>query len=220
MTCPASVLAGVDGVRPYAVAAIVAAVVVASLVTTGLDREAGTPADPGVPAAGPETPIEDWNPCLTHADGHVASVLVDLAWRARTPDRSRPVLAWVRLSLRAPRSDGLSSPEESDALLRVERDVRTAVALATRGLARLVGSITTPGVRELDFYGPSAGAVVADAIQAARDAGYEATVGTREDPAWSRYVGHPHPSVGVLQTIHQRPFLRILRERRDVASIA
>lgn len=209
-----------DRVRAIVVAGIVAAVLVASFVASRLDRKARKQADPRVFSAGTETLIEVRNPCLTHADGHVASVLVDLAWRARTPDRSRPVLAWVRLSLRAPRSDGLSWPEESDALLRVERDVRTAVALATRGSARLVGSITTPGVRELDFYGPSAGAVVADAIQAARDAGYEATGGTREDPAWSRYVGHPHPSVGVLQTIHQRPFLRILRERRDVASIA
>jgi hypothetical protein len=58
----------------------------------------------------------DWDFYSCRVDDKPASIFVDLGIRRDVPLSGRPYMAFVRLFMRAPRPDGLSSQEEFEDL--------------------------------------------------------------------------------------------------------
>ena len=125
---------------------------------------------------------DDWNSYLQLVEGRLASILVDMGIAQEAPIARYPTMAYLRLSMRRPRPDGLSSQEEFDDLGALE-DELTQAAQHT-GKAVHVGCSTTSGIRDFVFYcrDSSIEAVLRDAM--ARWPSYTFETGSRPDPEW------------------------------------
>lgn len=82
-------------------------------------------------------------------DGEPASIFVDLGIQASAPLSSHPHMAYVRLFMNNPRSDGLSSREEYDALINVESSIERTLCSDQVGY---VGRNTPGGCRDFFFH--------------------------------------------------------------------
>lgn len=133
---------------------------------------------------------DDWDFYLTIVDGNPASIFVDLAAVEDAPVAGMGQMVFLKVFMRSPRTDGLSSAEEFDALAALEDKVVQAAQDA--GL-RYVGRQTTSGFRDLIFYAASGAAeqVLAEAVLAFPD--YRFETGSRPDPDWDIYLDYLLP---------------------------
>jgi hypothetical protein len=157
---------------------------------------------------------DDWDFYLCRVDDEPASIFLDLGIATDAPRPDRPIMAHVRLYLREPRPDGLSSNTEFGTLSRLEDHLTRAV---TAGDAAVyVGRNTSGGCRDFYFYvaedgdwGEQVGVALA-AFPAYR---YE--TGSRPDPDWSIYFEFLHPSAEDMQRIRNRRVCDALRSNGD-----
>jgi hypothetical protein len=112
-------------------------------------------------------------------------------------------MAYVRVFMRRPRPDGLSSNEEFDELVRVEDSLEEAIANVSD--TTYVGRNTSGGNRDFYFYTADPKAF-AEAIEARMSAHpeYQFEIGSRSDPEWSVYCEFLYPSADDLQRIMNR----------------
>jgi NADPH:quinone reductase-like Zn-dependent oxidoreductase len=118
-------------------------------------------------------------------DDRPASIFVDLGVATEAPLTELPVLGYVRIRVRRPREDGLSSQAEFEALTAVEHALET---LQVDCAVAYVGRNTSDGHRDLYFYLRTAEAWemrVAGIMKAFPD--YQFESGTRADPKWTTY---------------------------------
>lgn len=156
----------------------------------------------------------DWDSYLCQVDGSIASIMVDLALARRNPDPALGLLAYLRLFMRRPRPDGLSSQEEFDTLNRIE-DAIDAV-LAESGQSLFIGRNTSAGMRDFLYY-------VADVTRFERDAAralaaftdYKYEIGHQPDPDWRVYREFLYPSPAAMNGIQNRRVLRNLEKHGD-----
>jgi hypothetical protein len=162
-----------------------------------------------------DAPVDDdWEFYACLVDGENASIFVNLALAKVAPVLALTCMAYVRIYMREPRPDGLSSQEEYQALISLE----DAVVPRLQELARAtyVGRNTSGGCRDFYFYSPLADdwdTRVAGVMSSFRDYQYEC--GIREDPEWNTYFTFLYPSERIMQTIQNRRTCEALESKGD-----
>lgn len=156
---------------------------------------------------------DNWNFYSLLVDSDPASIFVDLGIGAFAPMPDFPDMAYLRVYMRHPRPDGLSSQEEYEDLVALEKQVSAAVEQDGRTI--LVGRNTSSGNRDFYFYTRSPS--VEDDLRAAmsRWPDYEFDTGTRPDPDWSTYREFLYPSEEDFQRIGNREVVDRLLEHGD-----
>lgn len=91
----------------------------------------------------------DWDFYALRVDGQPASIFVDLGVEPEAPMSSHPHMAYVRLYMNQPRPDGLSSRDEYDALIDIEKALESKLCNDQVGY---VGRNTSGGCRDFYFY--------------------------------------------------------------------
>lgn len=159
----------------------------------------------------------DWDFYLCRVDDEPASIYVDLGIRNDVSRSDRPHMAYVRLFMRAPRPDGLSSQEEFDELVRLEDQVTAALVAETA--ATYVGRNTSGGCRDFYFYlaDPSnwtqrVSAALADFPE------YKYEAGSRLDREWTSYFKFLYPSPEDMERIQNRRVCESLEKNGDALS--
>lgn len=156
---------------------------------------------------------DDWDFYYCRVDDKPASIYLDLAAIAYAPLAQLPHMAFIRLRMREPRADGLSSQAEFGALCALEDHL---VATILGEGVQYVGRCTTNGCRDFVFYIADAPAwpdQVAACMAAFPD--YSVDVGVREDPQWSTYSGYLYPGERDMQIIQNRRVCQALEEQGD-----
>lgn len=159
---------------------------------------------------------DDWDFYAARVDGKPASLYVNLGAEADAPVAGLTHVAHLRLRMRNPRDDGLSSQAEFDQLVRIEDALTAALCDAHTAY---VGRNTSNGCRDFYFYvstpdaWPDRTAAVMQAF-----AGYEFQTGTREDAAWSVYEEFLLPGAWDRERIENRRVCEQLEAHGDKLS--
>lgn len=123
-------------------------------------------------------------------------------------------MVYVSVRMRAPRPDGLSSQEEFDELIAVERSLEAAIL--SQESAVYAGRCTSAGLRDFYFYAADAGVVTAPAARAmAQHPAYAYVTDHREDAAWSVYRDFLCPNARDMQRIQKRRVVDLLEQKGD-----
>jgi hypothetical protein len=141
-------------------------------------------------------------------------VLIDLGGARHAPLASHPIRLQVRIAMLHPRSDGLRSNAEKDALFAFED--RASAAMEREGDAIFVGRIVAQGYTELFFYVPAEKRAAADdPVTAIGDVSpYELEWFTEEDAGWSWY-NDLYPNAYAIQTIMNRRLVQQMVDKGD-----
>ena len=156
---------------------------------------------------------EDWDFYLARVDDQPASIYVDLGIASEAPLESHGLLGYVRVEMRAPSDDGLSTDEEFETLIAIE----DALVAALRQIGAIfVGRNTSSGQRDFYFYlsDPKAFEFAADSALHAYPE-YRWITGTRPDPEWRAYFDFLRPSERDRQRILNRRVREALQEKGD-----
>jgi uncharacterized protein (TIGR01619 family) len=156
---------------------------------------------------------DDWDFYYCRVEDKPASIYLDLAAIEHTPVEALPYMAFIRLRMREPRNDGLSSQVEFGTLCALEDHL---VATLPGDEVQYLGRCTTNGCRDFVFYiaeAESWPARVAASLQAFPDYSYE--VGVRPDPDWSTYTGYLYPGERDMHIIQSRRVCQALEEAGD-----
>jgi hypothetical protein len=162
---------------------------------------------------------ENWDFYPLRVDGKPASIFVDLGIAESAPVPHLAHMAYVRLHMKDPRPDGLSSREEYDVLVRVEDTLEKA--LCSEGVG-YVGRCTSDGCRDLYFYvaDPQAWSDKVQQAMEGIDDGYEFSCGARLDADWSTYFSFLSPGEEDRQCMENRKVCRVLEEHGDTLTVA
>ncbi|ADE11353.1 DUF695 domain-containing protein [Sideroxydans lithotrophicus] len=156
---------------------------------------------------------DDWDFYFLNVDNKPASMFVDLGAHRLAPYSDLSHMAYIRLEMKSPRDDGLSSQEEYDSLLSIEKAIE---AHLVDDEADYLGRCTTNSCRDFFFYiaQPQNWAErVANCMRAFPTYRYE--VGNREDAGWSTYFSYLYPSPSNRQTIENRRVCEALERNGD-----
>ena len=162
---------------------------------------------------------DHWDFYFSSIDDEPASVFMDLGIRGTLPIENLDHFAWLRLYMKSPRSDGLSSTDESEALYNVE-DALAGAAQASTMKMQYVGRCTSAGTRDFYFYsadGPGSEALLQEALSPF--SGYEFETGSRPDADWEVYIEFIYPTERERQGIENRRVLDSLADNGDRAEV-
>lgn len=159
---------------------------------------------------------DDWDFYFLRVDDKPASIYVDLGARKSAPDPRLPCMAYVRLHMKAPRSDGLSSQEEFETLVAIEDLLKGGLVGADTDY---VGRCTTNSCRDFFFY-VAEPATWTERVRRCMNEfpSYEYEAGTRQEPEWSSYLSYLYPSEADRQTIENRRVCEALERNGDQLS--
>jgi Family of unknown function (DUF695)/Regulator of ribonuclease activity B len=160
---------------------------------------------------------DDWDFFSLLVDGEPASTFVDLGICKEAPIRSHATMGYLRVVMRHPREDGLSSQDEFDDLIALED--RVTATVIRDGTAVFVGRNTSSGNRDFYFYvaDPKKFEKAAKAAMPEFPA-YTYETGVRADRDWRTYFEFLYPSEIDLQLIMNRRVCQQLEKRGDNAS--
>jgi uncharacterized protein (TIGR01619 family) len=161
---------------------------------------------------------ENWDFYPCRVEDEPATIMLNLALAKEAPLETLSICTWLRVPLKSPRPDGLSSPEEFDRLCEIGDALEAAVDEASTQL-RYVGRCTCGGRR--DFYAYAESGVAAEAVLSSVMAAfpeYEFDIGHREDPEWKLYREFLYPTDRSMQLIYNRRVLEALEESGDPLS--
>jgi regulator of RNase E activity RraB len=155
----------------------------------------------------------EWNFYFCFVEDKIASIFVDTGLIGSVPIAGLGVFGYVRLYMRHPRPDGLSSSEEFDRLGVIDDALSTAMI---RGGACYPGRNTSDGTRDFYFFVKDGARFEAEAAQVmAQFPEYEVDIGYRDDPECGAYRNFLYPSDRAWQTIRNRGVLEALEEAGD-----
>lgn len=160
---------------------------------------------------------DNWDFYSCRVDGEPASIFVDLGLARDVPLHDRPYMAYVRVFMRSPRPDGLSSQAEFDTLIRLED--RLTSALTADNATTYVGRNTSGGCRDFYFYADDPSdwtPKVSNALADFRDYKYEA--GSRLDREWKTYLDFLYPPPADMERIQNRRVCEALQKKGDALS--
>jgi regulator of RNase E activity RraB len=161
---------------------------------------------------------EEWDFYICQMDSKPASIYLNLKAASDTAIADNPYSAYVRVYMRNPREDGLSSNEEFDQLVAIEDAVIDGLAAAK--LATFVGRITSDGCRDLYFYAPTEKGIepaVHGLMAAFSD--YEYETGGRPEPDWETYLNFLYPTAEDYQRIQNRRVCSALEKAGDAFTV-
>jgi hypothetical protein len=156
---------------------------------------------------------DNWDFYSLRVDGEPASIFVDLGIQPQVPLTTHPYMAYVRLHMNRPRPDGLSSQEEFDTLVEIEKSLETHLCSDKVGY---VGRNTSGGCRDFYFYAATATnwkSKVDRTLSAFK--GYKYETGERSDAEWSVYLNFLLPGERDRQRIENRRVCEALEHRGD-----
>jgi hypothetical protein len=146
---------------------------------------------------------KDWDFYLCRVDDKPASIFLDLALARDAPFGDLPHMAYVFVSMNAPRPDGLSSKEEFDTLAAIEDALEQG--LCTDFSTRYVGRNTSAGRRDFFYYtGRESGWKDRVAAVMRSFPAYDVDYGARSDPEWETYFRFLYPAPADHQRIMNR----------------
>jgi len=155
----------------------------------------------------------NWDFYFCTVDDKVASIFVDLDLIQRAPVAGLDAMVYLRLYLRFPREDGLSSQQEYEALAGLEDEVTQRAVMAG---ALYVGRNTTDGFRDFVFYCADSDKCVATLRETMRAySDYKFDCDARPDPQWSVYREFLYPAPRARQTIENRRVYAALEQNGD-----
>jgi hypothetical protein len=158
---------------------------------------------------------DHWDFYFCLVEGETASIFLDLGIASEAPISTHPHMACVRLAMRDPRADGLSSQQEFEALKAVEDDLTDTITKQCGAI--YVGRNTSAGYRDFYFYAsdPDRFTQAAEAATS-RHAPYRCEVGTSPDSDWSAYFTFLIPTADDRQRMLNRELRVALEDRGDV----
>jgi len=157
---------------------------------------------------------DDWDFFPLRVDDQPASIFVDLGIKKDAPLKSHPSMGYLRVLMRRPREDGLSSQEEFDDLVALED--RVTAKITKDGAAVFVGRNTSGGNRDFYFYVADPAKFEGAARAAMREfSAYKYETGWREDRDWRTYFEFLHPSDADLQRMLNRRVRQQLEKHGD-----
>lgn len=157
---------------------------------------------------------DNWDFYSCRVDDEPASIYLDLGLADEAPLKERPFMAYVRVHMRQPRPDGLSSQEEFEELLRLEDHLIAALTAADR--STFVGRNTSGGCRDFYFYTADPNGWSTQVGDAMADfAEYRHESGSRLDREWNSYFGFLYPSPADLERIQNRRVCESLQKNGD-----
>lgn len=136
---------------------------------------------------------EDWDFYFCRVDNKPASIFVDLGVSKQAPLAQFVFMAYLRIFMRMPRPDGLSSQEEFDSLKMIQDAIEHV--LSEDGVTVYVGRNTSDGCRDFYFYTKEPerwNAAILDLMRPFPEYRYES--GIREDQGWGTYFDFLYPS--------------------------
>lgn len=156
---------------------------------------------------------DDWDFHFCQVDNKIASIFVDLGIRKEVPIKDQTDMVYLRLYLRKPREDGLTSDEEYDALNELEEELMLA---ASSSAATYVGRNTTDGFRDFVFYTSGReGLLSALRKVMAGHPDYTSEEGSQPDPEWQIYREFLYPSPDSFQAMQNRKIYAALEKEGD-----
>ncbi len=145
----------------------------------------------------------NWDFYPLRVDNEPASIYLDLALAQTAPVSAEPNMAYVRVRMRRPRPDGLSSDEEFQTLSDLEDLLIDGIA--RKDTTTYAGRNTSGGNRDFYFYTADPTTFAESAKRAmARKPEYQFEIGGRLDPSWKVYFDFLYPSADDLQRILNR----------------
>lgn len=158
---------------------------------------------------------ERWDFYFCTVDDRPASIFVNLDLEREAPLPGLSYVASVRILMKNPRPDGLSSADEAAALKQIE-DTLNAEVRRRDPAAVFVGRNTSGGKRDLFFYVPAADWWVA-LISAAPSSvsGYKIEADVWEDRSWETYFDFLLPNDEQKQTIQNSDVCEQMEQRGD-----
>ncbi len=157
---------------------------------------------------------EEWEFYPLLVDDSPASIFFDLGIRSEAPLAGYNWLGYLRVRMRQPRPDGLSSGEESDALAALEDGICASVTASDDTI--YVGRNTSDGNRDFYFYTRTKSFFEKTASAAMLHfPDYEFEVGSRPDEAWDAYFRFLYPSARSMQLIKNRRVCDALQSHGD-----
>jgi regulator of RNase E activity RraB len=144
---------------------------------------------------------------------HTAFVFVNVSIGDRLTELARTGQVLIRVQLKHPRDDGLTTTEEFDALSQLEDGFTNYCETAS---ADMVGRITVGGFRDFAVYAEDAQTVSHGLRTIAEDEhGYEVEYLVRDDPEFEVYWKHLYPTPVDWQLIQNRQLVEQLEEQGD-----
>lgn len=156
---------------------------------------------------------DNWDFYNLRVNDELASIFVDLGIQSEAPLISHPHMAYVRLYMNQPRPNGLSSQEEFETLIEIEKAIEGNLC---GGDVCYVGRNTSGGCRDFYFYVPTERDWqhrVDGALSKFQDYKYE--TGVREDAGWSTYLNFLLPGETDRQRIENRRVCDALERHGD-----
>jgi len=155
-----------------------------------------------------------WDFYFAKIDGDIASIFVNLSLEDEAPVSRHASLLVVRLTMREPREDGLSSDEEYAALSVIDDVLYGEVC--EKANAIYAGRVTYAGLRDFYYYAENAeaaGKAVVKAMHEVPDYTYE--ILSQADATWATFKNFLLPSPRDRQRMGNRSAADQLRESGD-----
>jgi hypothetical protein len=155
-----------------------------------------------------------WDFYFAKIDGDIASIFVNLSLEDEAPVARHTNLLVVRLTMRDPRDDGLSSNEEYAALSVIDETLYGEVC--EKANAIYAGRVTYAGLRDFYYYAvdaDAAGKAVVKAMHEIPDYKYE--ILSQADAEWATFRNFLLPSPRDRQRMGNRGAADQLRESGD-----
>ena len=157
-----------------------------------------------------------WDQYFCELDGSMASIVLDMDLRDQAPVPGKPFVLRVRVTMQSPREDGLSSDEEADTLLEIEKSLK--IGLGENAI--FAGRYTLMGFRSFLFYvGNPALVEQVEPIICRNFEGYKHTAYLLGEPGWETYLGFLYPDEWELQSMANRNGCDALEERGEALDI-
>ena len=153
----------------------------------------------------------EWEFFQCQMEGGPASIFLDVGIKTDLPLAGFDKLLNIRLHLKSPREDGLSSSEEYPALCDLEDEIEEVLAQEEVIYA---GRITYNKLREYFFYSKdfSSKEVL---VQKFVKYNYQFDIAQVDDPKWSGYIDELYPTVDDWQVINDRRVVDNLIKHED-----
>jgi uncharacterized protein (TIGR01619 family) len=162
---------------------------------------------------------EDWDFYFLKVNDELSSIFVDLGVVNKAPLIELPFLATLRIRMRDPRADGLSSGEEFESLIAIENAILRTLERDSKTI--YVGRRRSSGFREFYFYTnerESWRTMATEFMDSFPEYPFDCDV--REEQNWNTYLEFLFPGAEDLQRIRNRQVCQALKKQGDDLSMA